>query len=394
MKKNKSILLKTVFLTTLVVVFSFVLTFSLSGCTPVASPEEEVTQEETTDEPEEIPEENNETTDEPAEEVTESTEEPEEDNSLANLEITGNINILSGLELSDEVLNSRPVAVMIENSPDSRPQSGLINADIVFEVVDEYGITRYVAIFSSKDAEIMGPVRSARIYYAEIARSLDPIYSFWGTYPDAYQSIIDLDMDVLDANSDAYVPYTNSGWRDKSRSDVTEHTAFMSTIGIKEDAEEFGYSLEGGQSPLNFKIDAVVSERGNISDIVVDFSQNKYKVDFEFDPELNKYLKSTAGEPHIDFESKEQLSVNNVIVLMTDIDGPIDQYGHMVVRTTGSHDIGEAYFFMDGNVVEGTWGRTSAFDPFEFKDNDGNTVLFNRGSTWICLIPGIDRLMY
>ena len=384
------------FLSTLVVVLSFVLTLGLSGCRPAASPEEEVTQEEeVVDDSEELSEENDEIVDEPTEEVTENAEEdPEEDSSLANLEITGNINILSGLELSDEVLNSRPVAVMIENSPDSRPQSGLINADIVFEVVDEYGITRYVAVFSSKDAEIMGPVRSARIYYAEIARSFDPIYSFWGTYPDAYQAIMNLDMDVLDANSDAYVPYTNSGWRDKSRSDVTEHTAFMSTIGIKEDAEEFGYSLEGGQSPLNFKIDAVESERGNISDIVVDFSQNKYRVDFKFDSELNKYFKSTAGEPHIDFESKDQLSVNNVIVLMTDIDGPIDQYGHMVVRTTGSHELGEAYFFMDGNVVEGTWGRTTAFDPFEFKDKDGNTVLFNRGSTWICILPGIDRLMY
>ena len=388
MRTNKSILLRMLFLSTLIVIFSFVLTFSLSGCGPAASPEEEVSQEESA-QTEETTEESEDTSVETSEEVTEETE-----RSVANMEITGNINILSGLELSDEVLSSRPVAVMIENSPDSRPQSGLINADIVFEVVDEYGITRYVAIFSSKDAEIMGPVRSARIYYAEIARSFDPIYTFWGTYPDAYEVIKNLDMDVLDANSDAYVPYTNSGWRDKSRSDVTEHTAFMSTLGIKEDAGEFGYSLEGGQSPMNFKLDAVDSERGNISDITVDFSHDKYIVDFKYDPELNIYLKSLAGEPHIDFESKEQLSVNNVIVLLTDIDGPIDQYGHMVVRTTGSHELGEAYFFMDGDVVEGTWGRTSAFDPFEFKDKDGNTVLFNRGSTWVCMIPGIDRLMY
>ena len=388
MRTNKSILLRMLFLSTLIVVFSFVLTFSLSGCGPAASTEEEVSQEESV-QTEEIAEETGDTPAETSEEVTEEAEEAE--SSVANMEITGNINILSGLELSDEVLNSRPVAVMIENSPDSRPQSGIINADIVFEVVDEYGITRYVAIFSSKDAEIMGPVRSARIYYAEIARSFDPIYSFWGTYPDAYQSIINLDMDVLDANSDAYVPYTNSGWRDKSRSNVTEHTAFMSTLGIKEDAEEIGYSLEGGQSPMNFKLDAVDSERGSISDITVDFSHDKYAVDFEYDPELNIYLKSLAGEPHIDFESKEQLSVNNVIVLITDISGPVDKDGHMEVRTTQS---GEAYFFMDGNVIEGTWGRTSAFDPFEFKDKDGNAVLFNRGSTWICMIPGIDRLMY
>jgi hypothetical protein len=391
LRKNKSKLFKMLFLFTLIIVFSFILTLSLSGCRPSVSPEEEASTEEVIDDTEETPEINDANEEDSSEEITDNTE---EDNSLAQMEITGNINIFSGLELSDEVLNSRPVAVMIENSPDSRPQSGLINADIVFEVVDEYGVTRYVAVFSSKDTEIMGPVRSARIYYAEIARSFDPIYSFWGTYPDAYPSIIKLDMDVLDANSDAYVPYTNSGWRDKSRSNVTEHTAFMSTLAIKEDAEEFGYSLEGGQSPLNFKLDAVESERGSISDIVVDFSHDSYKVGFEFDQGLNKYYKSTGGEPHIDFESQEQLSVNNVIVLMTDIDGPIDQYGHMVVRTTGSHEIGDAYFFMDGNVIEGTWGRTSAFDSFEFKDKEGNMVLFNRGCTWICMIPGIDRLIY
>ena len=380
------------FLSTLILVFSFVLTFSLSGCGPAASPEEEVTQEEST-QIEEITEESDDTPEETSGEVTEETEESE--SSVANMEITGNINMLSGEELSDDVLNSRPIAVMIENHPASRPHSGLINADIVFEVVDEGGVTRYVAVFSSNEAEIMGPVRSARIYYAEIAWSFDPIYTFWGTYNDLYPVIKKMDMDVLDANGNNYdVPYTASGWRDYSRSSITEHTAFMSTMGIKEDARKFGYSLEGGQSPMNFKFDAAESERGNISDIVVDFSQNTWRVDFKYDPILNKYLKSLAGEPHIDFESKKQLSVNNVIVLMTDIDGPIDQFGHMAVRTTGSHELGEAYYFMDGNVIEGTWGRTNAFDPFEFKDNNGNKILFNRGSTWVCMIPGIDRLMY
>ena len=158
MRTNKSILLRILFLSTLIVVFSFVLTFSLSGCGPAASPEEEVSQEESA-QTEEIAEESEDTSVETSEEVTEEAE-----SSVANMEITGNINILSGLELSDDVLNSRPVAVMIENSTAARPQSGLINADIVFEVVDEWNITRYVAVFSSYEAEIMGPIRSARVY--------------------------------------------------------------------------------------------------------------------------------------------------------------------------------------------------------------------------------------
>ena len=75
-------------------------------------------------------------------------------------------NILTA-DLSVSGTANRPIAVMVENSFAARPQSGLILADVVYEVVDEYGITRFVAIFSSNEAPVVGPVRSARPYYAE-----------------------------------------------------------------------------------------------------------------------------------------------------------------------------------------------------------------------------------
>ena len=332
------------------------------------------------------------------EEVVEEIEEGEDVEKIAGIEITGDINIFSGLDISDEVGNSRPIAIMVENSPDSRPQSGLIYADMVYEAVDEGGVTRYVAVFSSNDAEIIGPVRSARIYYAEIARSFDPIYAFWGTYKEAYPVIEDMGLDVLTTLGEplpavsSIVANTSSGWRDYSRSNITEHTAFMSTIKLKEEAADYGYSLEGGQSPLRFKIDAVDSEREDISNININFSYDTYRVDFEYNRENNNYLKFTGGAPHTDYETGKRIAVNNVIVMITSIEGPIDQWGHMAVRTTGTSDIGKAFFFMDGNVIEGTWERTSAFDPFKYKDDDGNIVLFNRGSTWVALIQDTNRL--
>ncbi len=381
LKKNRTNKLSLILIITLLTI-TFITFISFTGCrsSQATQTEEqpavsEPESEETTPEEETPPEEN------------------EEDN-ITGMEITGNINILSGLEISETVQDARPLAIMVENSPDSRPQSGLIYADMIFEVVDEGGVTRYVAVYSSYDTEIVGPVRSARPYYAEIARGFDPIYAFWGTYPEGYDVIKSLDMDVLDGNSDAYVNYTNSGWRDYSRSNITEHTAFMSTIKLKEDASEYGYSLKGGQSPLRFKIDAVDSERGDISDISIDFSYDNYRVDFEYDRENNNYLKFTGGSPHVDYETGRQIAVNNVIVMITDIEGPIDQYGHMVVRTTGTSDINKAFFFMDGKVIEGTWERTSAFDPFKYKDNDGNLVLFNRGSTWVAIIQDTGRVSY
>jgi len=324
----------------------------------------------------------------------------EEEDKIAGMEITENINILSGLNISDTVGNSRPIALMVENTPDARPQSGLIYADIVFEVVDEYGVTRYVAVYSSYDAEIIGPVRSARLYYAEIARSFDSIYAFFGTYKEGYKVIENLGLDELTALGEPEPAVTSivanaSYWRDWNRSSIQEHTAFMSTIKLKEDAENLGYSLEGGQSPLRFKIDAVDSERANINNIAINFSdQNAYKTNFEYNKEENTYYKYLAGAPHTDYETGKQIAVNNVIVMITNIEGPIDQYGHMAIRTTGTSDIGKAFFFMDGNVIEGTWERTSAFDPFKYKDDDGNIILFNRGSTWAALIQDNNRLTY
>lgn len=324
----------------------------------------------------------------------EETETPESSVSISDLEIKGDINILSGLEISDSIKNERPIAVMVENGQGARPQSGLINADIVFEVVDEYDITRYVAIFSSKEAEIIGPVRSARIYYGEIARSFDPVYVFWGTYEACYPELKKMDMDLLDANSDRYVPDTDAGWRDYTRSEINWSSAFISTSGIKEDALKYEYSIDGGQSPMRFKLDAVDSNKGSITDITIDISSDPFLMYFKYNRDQNIYYKYLAGEPHLDFDSGEQLTVNNIIVLVTNIDGPIDEANHMVVRTTGTHDAGKAYYFMDGNIVQGTWGRNSISSPFEFKDNEGNYVLFNRGSTWICMIPSSDRLSY
>ncbi|MDZ7837595.1 MAG: DUF3048 domain-containing protein [Actinomycetota bacterium] len=324
------------------------------------------------------------------EEATEEEEEP----AVEEEKISSNINMLSGLELSGNVQNTRPLAIMVQNSPQARPHSGLIKADIVFEAVAEAGVTRFVTLFSSYDAEIIGPVRSARIYFAEIARSFDPVYTFWGTYPGAYDVIKTMDMDVLDANSSAYVNHTTAGWRDSTRSNALEHTAFIDTYGIKEDAQLFGYSLQGGQSPMQFKVDAPYQERGDMSEITVDFSYDQYQAQFLYDIDSNQYLKLLAQEPHIDFETGQQLSLNNVIVLITDIDGPVSSSGHMVIRTTGSHQEGKAFYFMDGQLIEGTWGRKDIYSPFQFHDSEDNPVQFNRGQTWVCIVQSLDRVSY
>jgi hypothetical protein len=317
-------------------------------------------------------------------------------------EITGNINILSGQEISDTVLNVRPFVVMVENSPDARPQSGIINADVIFEVVDEGGVTRLVTVYSSKEPDLIGPVRSTRPYYAEIARSFDPVLVFWGTAPQFYAVVGNLGLDYLSplgdstGNSSVTANFVDPGngegkdaIRDATR--VAPHNAYVRLPRMIEIASDIGYSLEGGQSPFKFKEDAPEGDRGDIIDITIDFSTAAFKVDYKYDSTTNTYLRSSGGKPSLDRESGDQMSFNNVIVLLTDIQNSGDEAGHMIVRTTQT---GDAYYFIDGKVIEGTWGRNSVLEPFSFKDKDGKTILINKGKTYVSMVSGIEQLGY
>ncbi len=325
-------------------------------------------------------------------EVTETTKK-----AISELEITGNINILSGFEIKDGVLNSRPLAVMINNAGEARPQSGLNKADCVIEVVDEGGITRLIGIFSSKDADTIGPIRSARQYYAELARMFDPLYVFWGTYPEGYKIIENMDIDVLTPLGDttgaskiaANISEGKDAWRDSSR--VAPHNAYSSTEKLKNAAVTNGYLIEGGQSPFGFKLDISEEKRGSINDIKIDFSVASFAADFKYDKSLNNYKKSTGGVEDTDKETGENLYFNNVIALVTDIANSGDAAGHMIVRTTGS---GKAFYFFDGSVTEGTWERTSVLEPMMFKNDSGEKILFNRGTTYLGMIQGADRVIY
>jgi len=295
---------------------------------------------------------------------------------------------------------TRPVAVMVENSFAARPQSGLALADVVFEVVDEYGITRFVAIFNSNNAPMVGPVRSARPYYAEIARGFDPIYAFFGTYPECYKVIEDMNMYVLSAMSDRSGNSSITGqapyWRDWNRSSIQEHTAFMSVAKLREKAGQLGYPMEGNGIPFPYKADAPISARGNISNIHIDFSTPAYSprgfsVDYTYIKNGNYYLRYMGGSAHRDYNSGNQITAKNIVVMVTDILGPLDKYGHMDVRTTGS---GIAYIFLDGKAICGSWQRGSVYEPFIFKNSNGDRVSFNGGSTWIAMVQSTGKVSF
>ena len=129
----------------------------------------------------------------------------------------------------------RPLAVMIENHIESRPQSGLTSADVVYEAVAEGGITRFMALFYCNLSDVqVGPVRSARTYYLDwLGEYNNPLYAHVGGAntpgpADALSQIIKYKVNDLNQFSIGFPTF----WRDYERLGhpvATEHTMYSTS---------------------------------------------------------------------------------------------------------------------------------------------------------------------
>ncbi len=125
------------------------------------------------------------------------------------------------ITIVDESSKSRPYAIMINNAPVARPlQSGLQDAYIIYEIIVEGGLTRYMALFLDQNTERIGSVRSSRHYYLDYALENDAIYVHHGQSPQAQSDFYNLNVDRIVADN------SKTGWRDKSLDVASEHTLF------------------------------------------------------------------------------------------------------------------------------------------------------------------------
>jgi hypothetical protein len=310
----------------------------------------------------------------------------------------------------------RPMGVMVENSLDSRPQSGLNSADVSYEVVAEAGITRFLNIFYCQDAEYVGPVRSARIYFIKLLQGYGnyPLYAHVGgaTTPgraDALGEIRELGWHLYNDLDQFGVGYPNY-WRDAERLPgvSTEHTMYTNTIKMFEyakenrgltDVDEEGTAWDEGFEPWIFKDSAEASARGDVSEIAYGFwdgpsYSSDYSVSWDYDSEENVYLRNNGGVPHMDKNTDEQLQASSVVVMQAD-ESPVDDgyegATHLYYDIVGT---GEALIFQDGDVIETTWEKDDEESMIRFYDDSSNEVEFVRGKIWVSVLPTGNEVEY
>ncbi len=287
----------------------------------------------------------------------------------------GELSTLPRTVEKESPFGKRPLAVMIDNASNSRPQSGLEKANIVYEVLAEGGITRFLAVFATQEAERVGPVRSARPYFIIKALEHNAIYVHAGESPEA--AIFIKEERIDDINE---LKHFQPFWRSTDRR--PPHNLYSSTERLREEAKKLGYIEMVNKGDYQFETDAKEVLSGKeVHKIVIKYNIN-YTVSYQYLPDKQIYIRYINGEPHIDAETGRQLQVKNIIIQYNE-KKVIDSEGRLAIDFIGK---GSGLIIYNGQSEEITWTKETLRSKTYFYNKEGNRLAIQPGNVWIQII--------
>lgn len=296
------------------------------------------------------------------------------------------VNPLTGLKMDDPtLLQRRPLMVRVGNDPIARPQVGLIDADIVYEEITEWWVTRFTGIFLSKDPTTIAPVRSARLINLQLVPQYQGALASSGG-SDGVRWLLS-QSDIVDLD-ELFVPLPyfyrdNENWATRLAFDATVARQYMADEGLDTAVKLRGFyftpSIDEKTLPPGVLFDA--------NEVVIPFPQVTSEAAWKYDPASNSYLRFTTGDPHYDLSGK-QLSAANVIIYFAE-----HQATDIVEDSNGATSIriimngrGAAWLLRDGKLLKGNWETDGAQTP-QFVFDNGQPMPLKPGNTWVQVIP-------
>jgi hypothetical protein len=314
----------------------------------------------------------------------------------------------------DVWITRRPLGIMVENSIDSRPQSGLGSADIVYEAVAEGGVTRFMGMYycdaAMTDSLMVAPVRSARIYFVNLVSEYDALYNHVGGAGNCDDVNVDprakalclintakiKNMDQMGYAGDFKICHRLTNRLDR---DVAyEHTMACFVDEIYNKAAKLNWTNVDGKGVswdknfVSWKFKsadekAAGSDAKTISYIFWsgdrEFNQN-FDVKWEYDPGTNSYKRYNNNQLSVDLNTNSPLKFNTVIVQFAKETLLGDLEKHLLYDVVGK---GKAIVFMDGVAVDATWTKTTRTSRTLFYDLKGKELKLNPGPIWISILP-------
>ncbi|ANE45373.1 hypothetical protein SY83_02450 [Paenibacillus swuensis] len=279
---------------------------------------------------------------------------------------------LTGLGLP-AALKLRPLMFMVENSPRARPQSGLDQADIVYEVLAEGEITRFLAVYQSRTVDTIGPVRSIRPYFVQLGEELDAVMVHAGWSQEAMNILKSHKLDHFDQvyGDDKYY------WRDKSRK--APHNLYSSVPKIREAVTDRKKREDWVPMQLTFAPADAVPVGAPAAKVGIPYIAG-YDVAYEYDAASGNYKRFMEGKPHEDRVTGKQLTATSLLIAYTD---------HRITDKVGRRDVdiygpGKGLLIYRGVAQEVTWeNKDGAIRAYK----DGKEAGFLPGQTWVQIVP-------
>ena len=319
----------------------------------------------------------------------------------------------------------RPLMVMIENHEDSRPQSGLQGADIVYEAVAEGAITRFMGVFycgviaeAESNKYDLGPVRSARTYFLDLASEYSdyPLYTHVGGANCS--AAVSGGACTTNKKAQAIEQIASYGWNDKGtwgdlsqfslsykvcrrepertgKVVATEHTMYCSSKelyniaanrGLTNKTEVKNTSWDKNYRAWSFKQEDKASTTPTTSNVSFDFwsGYRGYSVSWKYDAINNTYIRYNGGEEHVDFNTQKTITAKNIVVQFTKETRSIDEHGHNLYGLIGT---GTGILIQNGIQTDITWAKTNRVSRTIFKDKSGKEINFVPGNIWVEILP-------
>lgn len=334
-----------------------------------------------------------------------TTTNPSEEQTTEATEIPENVNTLTGVaDLSSSAVGGRPIAIMVENSPAARPQWGITTPDIVIEGVAEGGITRMMWVYADaeKIPEKVGPIRSARHDFVELAKGMNAIFVHMGGSDGsrvgldlAYQAIEDLGINNIDGN----VYDGKYFFRDTTRNVSKEHRAYTNGKYIKNAIAKLGYSTKQtvqDWQPYDILLEGQKIPWGNTTytgpckEISVTFSSG-YVHTFKYNAEEKKYYNYLNDKVMTDGNNGKEMAVENVIVLYVPVTTLNTKEGHREWNFEITN--GEGFYVSNGVGQRIYWSKNGKDGALKLKGFDGKELVVNNGQAWMGIVPEGNRTL-
>ena len=297
---------------------------------------------------------------------------------------------LTGLPMEEDLSGNKPVAIMLNNIKAAMPQQGNSQADIIYEVLAEGGITRMLGIYQDiSQLGIVGSVRSARLYFLELALGHDAVFVHAGGSPEFYDKKQAWGLETIDGVN-GYYAYANTGlfWRNRERVPGNYYAYEHSLVTSGEKLTEIltnrgvlGEHRDGYTYSMTFAEHAAPADGDLVSTITVPFSGYKSTI-FRYDPASALYQVEQYGSPYIDGNDNSQITVSNLLVLKAKCT-VVDDAGRITVDLTS----GEGWYSCGGTIRPITWEKNGRDNQLSYYDEFGMPLTLAQGKSYVCIIP-------